>query len=191
MKFLIVGLGNIGPEYDQTRHNIGFMVLDEIAKENNLNFKLERYAFVAEMKHKGKSLLLLKPTTFMNLSGKAVNYWLQQMKTPLENILVITDDVAIPFGEVRLKKNGSSGGHNGLANIEQTLMSQNYPRLRVGIGNDYPKGGQSNYVLGRFNQTETASMPLLLNKLSNIVFDFCTLGIDVPMNSYNKKNLLE
>lgn len=191
MKFLIVGLGNIGPEYDVTRHNIGFMVLDEMAAKNQASFKLERLAFVTEVKVKGRTLVLVKPTTYMNLSGKAVNFWQQQTKIPNENILVITDDVAIPFGEVRLKKNGSSGGHNGLTNIEQTLATQNYARLRVGIGNDYPKGGQSDYVLGKFNANEMSAMPILLEKLSQIVCDCCTLGIENTMNSYNKKNLID
>ena len=154
MKFLIVGLGNIGPEYADTRHNAGFMVLDALAKEQGIKFSTERYASVAEFSMKGRQVTLIKPTTYMNLSGKAVNYWMQAEKIPVENILVITDDLALPFGNLRMKGKGSDGGHNGLKDIQAVLKTQDYARLRFGVGADFHKGQQSDYVLGEWTSEE-------------------------------------
>ncbi|MEQ8808449.1 MAG: aminoacyl-tRNA hydrolase, partial [Imperialibacter sp.] len=151
MKYLIAGLGNIGPEYELTRHNIGFLVLDRLAQAASASFTFNKQAYTAEIKHKGRTLHLIKPTTYMNLSGKAVAYWMQQLKVPRENILVITDDIALPFGKLRMKPKGSSAGHNGLKNIEATLGGQDYPRLRFGIGDNYSKGHQVEYVLNNFS----------------------------------------
>lgn len=154
MKYLIAGLGNIGAEYENTRHNIGFMVLDAFAKESGTIFNSDRLASVAMMKHRGHQLILIKPTTFMNLSGKAVSYWMRQEKIPLENVLVLVDDLALPFGAIRIRGNGSEAGHNGLRNISDILGTQNYARLRFGIGNDYPKGKQVDFVLGKWSDEE-------------------------------------
>ena len=159
MKYLIVGLGNIGDEYRNTRHNIGFMVLDALAKASNIVFKDGRYGATASMSVKGRQLLLLKPSTYMNLSGNAVRYWMQQEKIPLENVLVVVDDLALPFGSLRLKGKGSDAGHNGLKHIAATLGTQNYARLRFGIGNDFPKGAQVDYVLGQFGEDDVKQMP--------------------------------
>ena len=147
MKYLIVGLGNPGPKYELTRHNIGFLTLDRLAGQKGEVFEVSRLAEVSSVKHKGRTLYLIKPTTFMNLSGKAVNYWLQELKIPKENLLVLTDDIALPFGTLRMRAKGSSAGHNGLKNIEQLTGGQNYPRLRMGVGDDFHKGQQVDYVL--------------------------------------------
>ncbi len=152
MKYLITGLGNIGDEYDGTRHNIGFRVLDALAKASNTAFEDKRYGFVAHTRVKNAELVLLKPSTFMNLSGNAVRYWLQQEKIPIENLLVIVDDLSLPVGAIRMKTSGSDGGHNGLKNIAQMLGTEKYNRLKFGIGNDYPRGGQVDFVLGKFNK---------------------------------------
>ena len=159
MKYLIVGLGNIGEEYRNTRHNIGFMVLDALAKASNIVFKDGRYGATSTLSIKGRQMLLLKPSTYMNLSGNAVRYWMQQEKIPLENVLIIVDDLALPFGSLRLKGKGSDAGHNGLKHIAATLGTQNYARLRFGIGNDFPKGGQIDYVLGKFGEEDMELMP--------------------------------
>ncbi|MCS7019148.1 MAG: aminoacyl-tRNA hydrolase [Cytophagales bacterium] len=185
MKYLIAGLGNIGAEYHETRHNIGFMVVDNLAKQYDAAFSFEKYAYVCELKHKGRTMCLIKPTTYMNLSGKAVQYWMQQYKIPLENLLVVVDDVALPFGKMRLRPSGSSAGHNGLKDIEAVLGTQNYARLRFGIGNHYPKGKQAEYVLSKFNPEEMAEIPALLQKAREIVLSFCTVGITLTMNQYN------
>lgn len=185
MKYLIAGLGNIGPEYHETRHNIGFMVVDALAQQHEAFFAFNKLAYTCELKHKGRSIFLIKPTTYMNLSGKAVNYWLQQYKVPLENLLVIVDDLALPFGKMRLRPSGSSAGHNGLKDIEAVLGTQNYARLRFGIGNNYPKGKQADYVLSKFTAEEMTEMPLLLNRAQEIVLSFCTAGITPTMNRYN------
>lgn len=187
MKYLIVGLGNIGDEYRNTRHNIGFMVLDALAKASNIVFKDGRYGETAILPLKGRQLLLLKPSTYMNLSGNAVRYWMQQEKIPLENVLVIVDDLALPFGSLRLKGKGSDAGHNGLKHIAATLGTQNYARLRFGIGNDFPRGGQVDYVLGHFGEDDMKLMPERLETASEIIKSFCLAGLNITMNQYNNK----
>lgn len=186
-KFLIVGLGNIGDEYAETRHNIGFEVLDYLAKENDLKFKSDRLADVAEMKYKGKSLVLIKPTTYMNLSGKAVNYWLQSEKIPIENCLVIVDELALPFGKIRLGPKGSDGGHNGLKNIQEILQTTNYPRLRFGIGSEFNKGYQVNYVLGKWSDEERKTLIERVKIAADAVKAFAFIGLSRCMNEFNTK----
>ncbi|WP_448518226.1 aminoacyl-tRNA hydrolase [Rhodoflexus sp.] len=186
MKYLIAGLGNIGSEYHETRHNIGFMVVDALAQQQNATFSFEKLAYTCELKYKGRSIYLIKPTTYMNLSGKAVNYWLQQYKIQPENLLVIVDDLALPFGKMRLRPSGSSAGHNGLKDIEAVLGTQNYARLRFGIGNNYPKGRQADYVLSKFNAEEMAEMPFALQRAQDVVLSFCTVGLAATMNQYNQ-----
>ena len=187
MKYLIVGLGNIGEEYRNTRHNIGFMVLDALAKASNIVFTDGRYGATASMSVKGRQLLLLKPSTYMNLSGNAVRYWMQQEKIPLENVLIVVDDLALPFGTLRLKGKGSDAGHNGLKHIAATLGTQNYARLRFGIGNDFPRGGQIDFVLGHFSEEDTRLMPERLEMAGEIVKSFCLAGMNITMNQYNNK----
>ncbi len=187
MKYLIVGLGNIGEEYRNTRHNIGFMVLDALAKASNLVFKDGRYGATTTLSIKGRQLILLKPSTYMNLSGNAVRYWMQQENIPLENILIVVDDLALPFGSLRLKGKGSDAGHNGLKNIAATLGTQNYARLRFGIGNEFPRGGQIDFVLGHFNEEDMQAMPERLETAGEIVKSFCLAGLNITMNQYNKK----
>lgn len=186
MKYLIAGLGNIGTEYELTRHNIGFLVLDRMADLNKVSFTLTRHAEKAELKYKGRQLHLIKPTTYMNLSGKAISYWLKELAIPKENLLVVVDDLALPFGTLRMRSKGSCAGHNGLKNIEELLGSREYPRLRFGIGNEYPKGHQVNYVLSNFKQEEFAALPELMDKAAEMIFSFCTQGLDRTMNLYNK-----
>ena len=185
MKYLIVGLGNIGPEYHETRHNIGFMVVDALAQEAGATFKDGRYGFTTTLSVKGRQLLLLKPSTYMNLSGNAVRYWLQKENIPVENLLVVVDDLALPFGHLRLKPQGSDAGHNGLKNIAQLLNTQSYARLRFGIGNDFPRGGQIDYVLGKFPPEQLQQMPEVLDKAVEIIKSFCLAGIQITMNQYN------
>lgn len=187
MKYLIVGLGNIGDEYRETRHNIGFMVLDALAKASNIVFKDGRYGATTTLSLKGRQLLLLKPSTYMNLSGNAVRYWMQQEKIPLENVLVVVDDLALPFGSLRLKGKGSDAGHNGLKHIAATLGTQNYARLRFGIGNDFPKGAQIDFVLGRFGEEDRQQLPERLETAGEIVKSFCLAGLNNTMNQYNNK----
>lgn len=187
MKYLIVGLGNIGDEYRDTRHNIGFMVLDALAKASNILFKDGRYGFTAQLSLKGRQILLLKPSTYMNLSGNAVRYWMQQEKIPLENVLIVVDDLALSFGTLRLKGKGSDAGHNGLKHIAATLGTQNYARLRFGIGNDFPRGGQIDYVLGQFGDEDLQKMPERLELAGEIVKSFCLAGLNNTMNQYNNK----
>ncbi len=187
MKYLIAGLGNIGPEYHETRHNIGFMTVDALAREAGVPFKDGRYGFTATLSIKGRSLLLLKPSTYMNLSGNAVRYWLQKEHIPLENLLVVVDDIALPFGTLRLKPKGSDAGHNGLKHIAATLGTEAYARLRFGIGNDFPKGCQIDYVLGHFPQEEMERLPERLEMAGEMVKSFCLAGIDITMNRYNKR----
>jgi PTH1 family peptidyl-tRNA hydrolase len=184
-KYLIVGLGNIGPDYDQTRHNTGFMVLDAFAKASNTVFEDRRYGFVGETSLRGRKVVLLKPSTFMNLSGNAVRYWLNKENIDQSRLLVISDDVALPLGQFRLKASGSNGGHNGLGHIQQ-LIGQNYARLRMGIGNDYPMGGQIDWVLGRYSAEELAELQPAIDVAVDIVKSFVLAGIDVTMNQYNK-----
>ncbi|MDU1905795.1 MAG: aminoacyl-tRNA hydrolase [Dysgonomonas sp.] len=187
MKYLIAGLGNIGDEYRYTRHNIGFRVLDAFAKASNIVFTDRRYGETAELKVKNKNLILLKPSTYMNLSGNAIRYWLQKEKIPVENLLVILDDLALPFGTLRLKGKGSDAGHNGLRNIQSVLGTQNYARLRFGIGNDYPKGAQIHYVLGEFEQEEEQALPNRFEVCDEIIKSFCLSGLQITMNNYNNK----
>jgi PTH1 family peptidyl-tRNA hydrolase len=187
MKYLIAGLGNIGPEYRDTRHNIGFMILDALAEASNVVFDDRRYGAVAEMKLKGKTVFLLKPSTYMNLSGNAVRYWMQKENIPLENLLVAVDDLALPFGSLRLKTKGSDAGHNGLKHICATLGTQAYSRLRFGIGNDFPPGCQINYVLSDFFPEEKALLPSRIEVAEDIIRSFCLAGVDRTMNLYNNK----
>ncbi|MDR0231926.1 MAG: aminoacyl-tRNA hydrolase [Dysgonamonadaceae bacterium] len=187
MKYLIAGLGNIGYEYQNTRHNIGFMVLDALAKASNLVFTDQRYGAVVEMKVKNRQLFLLKPSTYMNLSGNAIRYWLQKENIPVENLLVVVDDVALPFGTLRLKPQGSDAGHNGLKHIQEILGTQQYNRLRFGIGNDYPKGMQIDYVLGAFSEEDQNVLPEKIELAGEIVKSFCLAGIQNAMNQYNNK----
>lgn len=186
MKYLIVGLGNIGPEYEQTRHNIGFMVLDAFAKASNAVFEDRRYGSVAEMRLKNKRLILLKPSTFMNLSGNAIRYWLQKEKIETGNLLVVVDDLALPFGTLRLKIKGSDAGHNGLKHI-QDLIGQHYPRLRFGIGNDFPRGSQVDYVLDAFTDEQKELLPERLERAVEIIRSFSLAGVNVTMNQYNNR----
>ena len=186
MKFLLVGLGNIGPEYAETRHNVGFMVLDELARQHETSFDISRHAFVAEIKHKGKSYTLVKPTTYMNLSGKAVSHYLNSLKIPVSNMLVITDDLALPFGKLRMRAKGSAGGHNGLKHIEETLGSNEYARLRFGIEANFPKGRQVDYVLSPFYTEELEQLPEIIKKAMEMSLSFGTIGLERTMNFFNK-----
>jgi PTH1 family peptidyl-tRNA hydrolase len=187
MKYLIAGLGNIGPEYELTRHNVGFLVLDRLADKHGIKFEINRLAFTSELKYKGKVIHLIKPTTFMNLSGKAVNYWMKDLKIPKENLLVVTDDLALPFGKLRMKAKGSAGGHNGLGNIQEALNSDEYPRLRFGVGNDFAKGRQVDYVLSNFPKEELNFLPEHLDKACEGILSFCTVGIERTMTAVNGK----
>lgn len=187
MKYLIVGLGNIGPEYAETRHNIGFMVLDYLAQKYDARFEIGRHAFTAEIKTKGRTFVLMKPTTYMNLSGKAVSHHLNSNKLPVEQMLVITDDIAIPFGKLRMRVKGSAGGHNGLKHIEQTLGHNNYPRLRFGVGDEFHKGKQVDYVLSKFSPDEEAELQTLIGKAADATVAFGTIGLERAMNQYNTK----
>ena len=186
MKYLIAGLGNIGPEYAFTRHNAGFMVLDRLAAQHDFTFSFEKLAFVAEWKYKGRQFYFIKPTTFMNLSGKAIRYYMDQYKISTENLLVVTDELQLPFGTLRIKPKGSHGGHNGLKNIEEILGTTEYARLRFGIGNDFPRGRQIDYVLKAFSKDEMIELPIFLDKADDMVVSFCTLGIQATMNNYNQ-----
>ncbi len=184
-KYLITGLGNIGPEYVNTRHNIGFQVLDALAEKKEIPFAPNRLGDTATFRIKGRSVLLLKPSTFMNRSGKAVHYWLEKEKIPREHLLIITDDINLPFGTLRLKTKGSDGGHNGLADVQQTLQTTNYNRLRIGLGSDFPKGRQVEYVLGNWNEEESKAMPERLNRCIDLVESFVLQGVNITMNTYN------
>ncbi len=186
MKFLLVGLGNIGPEYALTRHNAGFMVLDRLAAQHGFNFSMTRLAYTAKWQHKGKQLFFIKPTTYMNLSGQAVLYYMKQENIPVENVLIITDDKDLPFGKLRLKPKGSPGGHNGLKSIDEVLNNQPYARLRVGIGNDFSKGRQVDFVLGEFPEDEMIQLPDYLDRAGAATLAFCTMGIEMAMNNYNQ-----
>lgn len=186
MNYLIVGLGNIGPQYALTRHNIGFIGVDWISRRENFSFDSDRLAYYAQWKFKGRNIHLIKPTTYMNLSGKAVNYWLKHLKVPVENMLVITDDLSLPFGKLRLKPKGSAAGHNGLKDIEATLGNNAYARLKFGIGDDFSRGRQADYVLQTFSEDELIQLPDLLDKIKKVVEDFCTIGIERAMNYNNE-----
>lgn len=184
-KYLICGLGNPGTEYAGTRHNTGYMVLDAFAEASNIHFEDKRYGFVAETSLKGRKVFLLKPTTYMNLSGNAVRYWLNQEKIDQQRLLVVSDDVALPLGAFRLKASGSNGGHNGLGHIQQSI-GQNYARLRMGIGNDYPRGAQVEWVLGKYDEEELKVLKPSLDTAVDIIKSFVLAGIDITMNQYNK-----
>ena len=185
MKFLIAGLGNIGPEYELTRHNIGFLVLDQLADQNKVDFNPARLADKAEFRSKGKTIHLIKPTTFMNLSGKAIAYWMNDLKIPKENVLVIVDDLALPFGSLRMRTKGSAAGHNGLKNIELVLGGQGYSRLRFGIGSEFGKGQQVDFVLSNFTQEEFAKLPDIIKKANEMAMSFCMIGPEKTMSLYN------
>lgn len=187
MKYLITGLGNIGSEYLGTRHNIGFRVVNRLVEDAGGNFTEERYGAIARVRIKNCELIVLKPNTFMNLSGNAVRYWLQKENIPVENFLVIVDDLALPFGTLRLKPKGSDAGHNGLRNIAQLLGTQDYCRLRFGIGNDFSRGGQIDYVLGKFPPEEIKLMPEKLDRAIEIIKSFCLAGMQITMNQFNNK----
>lgn len=187
MKYLIAGLGNIGEEYAFTRHNIGFLILDALTKASNISFKTDRLAFTAEYRFKGRTFILIKPTTYMNLSGKAVNYWLQAEKIPLENLLVVTDDIALPFGTLRMKLKGSDGGHNGLKSINEVLGTTEYTRLRFGIGSEFSKGKQVDYVLGRWNEEEQKLLPERIDLAVEMIRSFATAGPQLTMTNFNNK----
>ncbi|MCL2074124.1 MAG: aminoacyl-tRNA hydrolase [Marinilabiliaceae bacterium] len=187
MKYLITGLGNIGSEYANTRHNIGFEIVNAFAKEYSVTFEAARYGAVAECKFNGKILILLKPSTYMNLSGKAVNYWLKKEKISEDNLLIINDDLALPFGRLRLKPNGSPAGHNGLKNIQEILGHNNFARLRFGIGNNFSQGRQMDYVLGPWLDDETAALPERITQAVEIIKSYLTIGTEKTMNLFNNK----
>ncbi|MBL7877578.1 MAG: aminoacyl-tRNA hydrolase [Cyclobacteriaceae bacterium] len=186
MKYLVAGLGNVGPEYELTRHNIGFLVLDRIADNHKAEFATTRLADKTEIKFKGRQLHFIKPNTYMNLSGKAVTYWLQELKIPKENLLVIVDDLALPFGTLRMRTKGGAAGHNGLKNIELLLGGQDYSRLRFGIGSEFNKGQQVDYVLSNFSQPEIENLPALMDKAEEMIKSFCTQGAERTMSLYNQ-----
>jgi peptidyl-tRNA hydrolase, PTH1 family len=187
LKYLIAGLGNPGNEYENTRHNIGFKVLDALAEASNIVFSDGRHGWTAEFKFKGRTFVLLKPLTYMNLSGKAVNYWMQKETVPIENLLVVVDDLALPLGSVRLRAKGGDAGHNGLKSIAQVLGSQDYARLRFGIGDNFGKGQQVDYVLGEWNKEEKIELPALIDTSIEIIKSFGTIGIGQTMTFFNKK----
>ncbi len=187
MKYLIAGLGNIGAEYANTRHNIGFNVLDALAGASNTFFKSGRLADVAEIKHRGKKLILIKPTTYMNLSGKAINYWLQEENIPVENLLVVLDDLALPFGTIRIRPNGSDAGHNGLKNIAEVLGHQKYSRLKFGIGNEFAKGQQIDFVLGKWSAEEVTALKPRIDQTVNAILSFASAGLPNTMAAFNNK----
>ncbi len=188
MKFLIAGLGNIGNEYHETRHNIGFMVLDHMAAQKDLVFEPGRYGDTVTYKFKGRQYVLLKPSTYMNLSGKAVRYHMEAQKVPVERLLVVTDDLSLPFGRYRLRGKGSDGGHNGLKSIQELLNTQAYARMRIGIGNEYPSGGQVDYVLSKFSDPEAEGLPDIITACAKGILDFGTIGLSRTMNDFNKRS---
>jgi len=187
MNYLVIGLGNIGAEYENTRHNMGFMVLDAWAQASNISFATDRYGSICETNFKGKKFTLLKPSTYMNLSGKAVRYWMNELKIGVENIVVICDDLNLPFGTVRMRKSGSSGGHNGLKNIEELIGTQAYTRIRIGIGNDFSKGDQIDFVLGDISEDEKKEMEDISTRIIAGIKDFAMVGPDRAMNTLNSK----
>jgi peptidyl-tRNA hydrolase, PTH1 family len=185
MKYLIAGLGNIGPEYELTRHNIGFLTLDRLADKHNLTFTHSRYANIAEFSYKSRQIHLIKPTTFMNLSGKAIVYWLQELKIPKERLLVVVDDIALPFGKLRMRAKGSAAGHNGLKNIEQLTGGADYARLRMGIGDEFRPGRQVDYVLSNFNKKEFDELPFIMDKAVDMILSYTAIGISRTMTEFN------
>ena len=187
MKYLIAGLGNFGIDYVNTRHNIGFDVVEKMAADKNVVFTSGRYADIAEFKFKGKTFLLIKPTTYMNLSGKAIKYWMEKENIPLENVLVITDDLALPFGTLRMRKKGSDAGHNGLKNIQEVLQTQNFARLRFGISADFSEGKQVDYVLGKWNEEELKTLQDRIDVFAKACLSFVFAGVNNTMNTFNGK----
>lgn len=185
MKYLIVGLGNVGPEYVNTRHNIGFMVLDAFAEASNFSFELARHAYYAEHKIKNRYFYCIKPTTLVNLSGKAVRYWMNELNIPPQQIVVITDDLALPLGKIRLKRKGGDGGHNGLKHIIDTIQTQDFPRLRIGIGDEFAKGKQVDYVLAKWTEEEQKNLKAPVDNAVNAIKDLAFQGIDKTMSTYN------
>lgn len=183
--YLVAGLGNIGAEYADTRHNVGFMVLDAWAASADATFQTARYGDIAKLSFKGRRITLLKPSTYMNLSGNAVRYWMNELGIPMENLIVICDDLNLPFGTLRMRKKGSDGGHNGLKNIQELLETTEYPRIRIGIGNNFKKGGQVDFVIGLMSQEEREAMPEICNKVIEGIKAFTTIGPDRAMNSFN------
>lgn len=184
-RFLVVGLGNIGPEYAETRHNIGFKILDLLSEEESFDFKKVKWGTMGTFKHKSRSVLCLKPSTYMNLSGKAVRYWMEKEKIPLENILIITDDINLPFGTLRLRTQGSHGGHNGLKDVQHLLNTSKYNRFRFGVGSEFSKGKQVEYVLGAWNEEENTALPERLEKSTHLVRSFVFAGVKNTMNQFN------
>ncbi|PWL40495.1 aminoacyl-tRNA hydrolase [Flagellimonas aquimarina] len=184
-KFLVVGLGNIGSEYEETRHNIGFKILDFLSEQEDFTFESVKLGAVATFKHKGRSILCLKPSTYMNLSGKAVKYWMEKEKIPLENVLIVTDDINLDFGTIRLKTKGSDGGHNGLKDIQNTLQTSQYNRFRFGVGSEFGKGKQVDYVLGKWNADETKHLSERLCKAADLIRSFVFSGVKNTMNQFN------
>lgn len=187
MKYLIVGLGNKGPEYENTRHNIGFKVAEKIAQDIEAPFKTANFGWLAEAKYKGRKVLVLKPDTYMNLSGKAIKFWMQKENIPVENVMVVTDDLALPFGTLRMKMKGSDAGHNGLKSIQNELQTQNYPRLRFGISADFAEGRQVDYVLGEWTKEEKEKLPERIGKFSEACLSFVFAGIQNTMTAFNGK----
>lgn len=187
MKYLIVGLGNPGAQYENTRHNIGFDVLNKLAKDSEVSFKVDRLCEKTEVKYKGRTIILIKPTTFMNLSGKAVHYWLQKEKIPLERLLVISDDLALPFGKLRLKPKGSDGGHNGLKDIQSVLQTSLYSRLRFGVGSEFVRGRQSDFVLGKWSDDEYQQLEQRVELCVEFIKSFTTIGVSMTMSALNGK----
>ena len=187
MKYLIVGLGNMGSEYEGTRHNVGFRIVDALAAACNAQFQDRRYGFVAQARIKNAQVVMLKPTTFMNLSGNAVRYWMNEKKIPIERLLIVNDDLALPVGSLRMKPGGSEGGHNGLRHITSVLGTNQYARLRFGVGNEYPKGGQVDFVLGRFSPEEEETIEPRIQLAGEMIVSFCLAGIQNTMNQFNNK----
>ena len=187
MKYLIIGLGNPGEKYENSRHNIGFKVLDRLASLSNISFSTDKLADVSVLKHKGRQLILLKPNTFMNLSGKAVNYWMQKEKISVDNILVVSDDIDLPFSTIRIRPKGSDGGHNGLKDIMKVLQSTSFPRIKFGIGSEFNKGRQSDYVLGNWSNKETNLLEEKMDLAVKMILSFSTIGINRTMNDFNRR----
>ncbi len=186
MKYLIVGLGNIGQEYKNTRHNIGFLVVDALAEKKEATFEPNKQGDTAKFKHRGRSFILLKPSTYMNLSGKAVRYWMQKEKIPIERVIIIVDDLNLPFGKIRLRNKGSDGGHNGLKSINQVVGQNNYPRIRIGVGNDFHKGKQVDYVLGEWSDEENDALPKIIERTTKAILDLPVIGVGRTMTELNK-----
>ncbi len=186
MKYLIVGLGNMGAEYNETRHNIGFKVVDFLAQKKEVSFEPNKQGDVTKFKHKGRQYIILKPSTYMNLSGKAVRFWMQKEKIPIERVVIIVDDLNLPFGKIRLRSKGSDGGHNGLKSINQVVGQNNYPRIRIGVGNEFAKGKQVDYVLGKWSNEEADQLPEIIDKTTKAILDIPMVGVNRIMTQLNK-----